>query len=111
MPRLTQIVGTACSGTGAPSHALNQIIPDGFAEEISSEKHAAWLWRDWSDDDTETQSSCEFLEMFVSGESCCWFLKGPTRQWFLSNHEPLHCWKDMVFARSLGGILVAQISS
>ncbi|CAK9117281.1 unnamed protein product, partial [Durusdinium trenchii] len=52
------VVGTGCSGTGAPSHALDQLLPGRFVEVIASERHAPtrefflannWVEHCWSD--------------------------------------------------------------
>lgn len=39
----TEAFGTACSGSGAPTFAMNQLLPGNHLELVSSEKHVVWL--------------------------------------------------------------------
>ena len=38
-----QALATGCSGSGAPTHALQQLVGENYHEEISSESHDACL--------------------------------------------------------------------
>ena len=41
-PTQAEVISTACSGSGAPSHALDQLVgPKNFVERTSSEKHVS----------------------------------------------------------------------
>ena len=45
--KISEVVATACSGTGAPSYALQELVGrHNFSEVISSEKHATCL-KEW----------------------------------------------------------------
>ena len=81
LPSLPQVVSTACTGSGAPTHALEQLITrKGFNERVASEKHA---------------SRCAIF-IFWKHQSCLW---SQYHSWTCqsSNRKPCICvmWPDL----------------
>ena len=87
------LIGTACSGSGAPSFALRELLgPHNVVEMFASEKHVAWQSRLSSTPSLAISRLCSSAALYDTA-------KAATREFFLRNNEVEHCYTDMVHAR------------